>query len=171
MYIILTNNPQLITQIRMIMVGDADPEPASKYHMKPVLMVQALVALCQPVSDLWGRWWLWVSHGHFSGYFRWYPVTITVFLDVWTNIRHPICLINLYWYWMLRQTYTPTWYEDNQSISGVSLFNQCPHSLWVRLLVSWSQCRTVEMAPYDIPVIFDISPSENPRTLTAQQVQ
>ena len=39
----------------------------------------------------------------------------------------------------------------------VIFFNRCPHSPWLKLLVSQIRRRTCEMAPFDTPLIPDLS--------------
>ena len=46
---------------------------------------------------------------------------------------------------------------------NVIVFNRCPRSPWVRVLVSRTCCITFAMAPCDTPINLDISLCESPR--------
>ena len=49
-----------------------------------------------------------------------------------------------------------------RSSLDVDVFNRCPRSSWVRLLVSRTRHRTFEMPPCDSPVILEFSPWKIP---------
>ena len=80
--------------------------------------------------------------------------------------EHPIRLNHPPWSQILRETCYPLmlWWRA-RSYFNVTVFNWCPRSPRVRLLVPRTRRRTFEVAPCDTPIILDISCWENPTIL------
>ena len=67
------------------------------------------------------------------------------------------------WSWMLQENSFISRYGEGNDMFYVIVFNRCPRSPWVRLLLSQTRHRTFEMAPCDTSLILDISHWKSPR--------
>ena len=105
------------------------------YHMRPVLRVPVLVLVCQHAR--WRRRWSGVSLGHRSGCLEQYPAATKRPWTMQTKTMCPLRLISstlimdaerTIFHLIIRRGARPSF--------DMFIFNRCPCSPWVRLLLS-----------------------------------